>query len=72
MILVLALLIKSTNANSGIYGLVIGLLTWIGFIVPLEIGELVWEKIPFRLFLLRIGNQFVGIGISGLILGAWQ
>jgi hypothetical protein len=72
MILVLALLIKFTNANSGSSGLVIGLLIWIGFIVPMEIGELVWEKIPFRLFLLRIGNQFVGFCISGFILGAWQ
>jgi hypothetical protein len=72
MILVLAILIKSSNGNSGSYGLVIGLMTWIGFIVPMEIGELVWEKIPFRLFLLRVGNQFVGIGISGFILGAWQ
>jgi hypothetical protein len=72
MILVLALLIKFTNANSGSSGLVIGLLIWIGFIVPMEIGELVWEKIPFRLFLLRIGNQFVGLCISGFILGAWQ
>jgi len=33
---------------------------------------LIWEKIPFRLFLIRIGNQFIGMGISGFILGAWQ
>jgi hypothetical protein len=52
--------------------LLVGLLGWIGFVVPLETGELIWEKIPFKLFLIRIGNQFVGMGISGFILGAWQ
>jgi len=72
MIFVLVIIIKLANINNGPGGLIVGLLCWIGFIVPMEIGELVWEKIPFRLFLIRIGNQFVGIGISGFILGAWQ
>ncbi len=66
-------IIKLANINNGSGGLIVGLLCWIGFIVPMEIGELILgEKIPFRLFLIRIGNQFVGIGISGFILGAWQ
>jgi hypothetical protein len=72
MVLVLVIIIMLANINNGLGGLIIGILFWIGFIVPMEIGELIWEKIPFRLFLIRIGNQFVGIGISGLILGAWQ
>lgn len=72
MILVLAILIKFANATNGFGGILIGLLTWIGFIVPMETGELIWEKIPFRLFLIRTGNQLVGIAVSGFILGAWQ
>ena len=72
MIFVLVIIIKLANINNGSGGLLIGLLCWIGFIVPMEIGELIWEKIPFRLFLIRIGNQFIGIGISGFILGVWQ
>jgi len=72
MVFVLVLFIKMANIDSGLGGLLIGLLCWIGFVVPLEIGELIWEKIPFRLFLIRIGNQFIGMGISGFILGAWQ
>jgi hypothetical protein len=69
---VLVIIIKLANINNGSGGLIVGLLCWIGFIVPIEIGELIWEKIPFKLFLIRIGNQFAGIGISGFILGAWQ
>ena len=72
MVFVLAIIIKMTNTGNGLGGLLVGLLGWIGFVVPLEIGELIWEKIPFKLFLIRIGNQFIGMGISGFILGAWQ
>jgi hypothetical protein len=72
MVFVLVILIKLTGATNGLQGMFIGLLTWIGFVVPMETGELVWEKIPFRLFLLRTGNQLIGIAVSGLILGAWQ
>jgi hypothetical protein len=72
MIFVLVIIIKMANIVNGFGGLHVGLLCWIGFIVPMEIGELIWEKIPFRLFLIRIGNQFVGICISGFILGSWQ
>lgn len=72
MAFVLVILIKLTNSGDGLSGLFIGLLTWIGFVVPLETGELVWEKIPFRLFLIRIGNHLIGMAVSGYILGAWQ
>jgi hypothetical protein len=72
MVFVLVIIIKLANIDSGLGGLLIGLLCWIGFVVPLETGELIWEKIPFRLFLIRIGNQFIGMGISGFILAAWQ
>ncbi len=72
MVLVVISLIKIADIQSGPGGLVIGLLGWIGFVVPLETGELVWEKIPFKLFLIRIGNQFIGLAASGFILGAWQ
>jgi hypothetical protein len=72
MVFVLVIIIKMANIGNGWGGLLVGLLGWIGFVVPLETGELIWEKIPFKLFLIRIGNQFVGMGISGFILGAWQ
>ena len=65
MVFALVILIKLTDSNTGFSGLFIGLLTWIGFVVPMESGELVWEKIPFRLFLLRTGNQLIAIAVSG-------
>jgi hypothetical protein len=72
MALVLALIVKLSGAQTVFEGAIIGIITWAGFIVPLEIGELIWEKIPFKLFLIRIGNQFLGFIITGIILAVWQ
>jgi len=72
MVLILAILIDHTNSDTGPAGMLIGLLAWIGFIVPLETGELVWEKIPFKLFLIRIGNHLIGLAVSGFIIGTWR
>jgi len=72
MIFVLVVLIKLTHTQNGLGGVFIGLMAWVGFIVPMEIGELIWEKNPLGLFLIRVGNQLVGITVSAFILGAWQ
>jgi hypothetical protein len=70
--LVLAALIRLAGAATAFDGLLIGILAWIGFVVTLEIGELIWEKIPLRLFLIRIGEHFVALGLAGVILAVWR
>ena len=72
MALVLAVIINLANAATAVEGALVGVMAWIGFIVPLEIGELIWEKIPFKLFLIRIFNHLVGLGIAGTILAVWR
>jgi len=69
---VLAILINLAGATTLMGGIAVGVLIWVGFIVTLEIGELIWEKIPFRLFLLRIGNHLVALSIAGAILAVWR
>ncbi len=70
--LVLAILIRFAGGPSLTAGLVVGVLVWLGFVVTLEIGELVWEKIPFRLFLMRAGEHLVALSLAGAILGLWR
>jgi hypothetical protein len=70
--LVLAILIRFAGGPSLLAGLVIALIVWGGFIVTLEIGELVWEKIQFKLFLIRVGEHLVALGAAGTILGVWR
>ncbi len=70
--LVLGAGIGLAGARSAAGGLVVAALVWAGFVVTVEIGELIWEKIPFRLFAIRIGNHLVALGIAGAVLGAWR
>ena len=72
MSLVLAMIVNLANAVNIPGGLAVGILVCLGFVVPLEIGELIWEKIPFKLFLLRVGNQLVGLSLAGMILAVWR
>jgi hypothetical protein len=69
--LALAMLIVVTDAT--IPGaLLVGVFVWLCFVVTLELGELIWEKIPVRLFLIRIGNHLVALCVASLILGVWR
>jgi hypothetical protein len=72
MALVQAVIISLANATTVIEGIAVSVLIWIGFIVTLEIGELIWEKIPFKLFMIRVGNQLVGLSLAGIILAVWR
>jgi hypothetical protein len=72
MILVLAMIINMSGATTFLEGGMIGAIVCVGFMATLETGELIWEKIPFKLFLIRVGNQLLGLFISGGILAIWK
>jgi hypothetical protein len=69
--LVLAILINLAGVTDAVGGLAIAFLVWIGFIVTLEIGELIWEKIETKLFLIRIGEHLLSLSLAGIILAVW-
>jgi hypothetical protein len=71
-VLVLAVIVNLANNFTLIGGIAAGILVWIGFIVTLEAGELVWEKITFKLFLIRIGDHLVTLSLAGAILALWR
>jgi hypothetical protein len=68
----LAVVVYLANATTIFEGMIVGILIWIGFVVTLETGELIWEKIPFKLFAIRIGNHFVALSVAGAILAVWR
>ena len=72
MAFVLAVIVNLANATSVVGGMVVGILVCLGFMATLEIGELIWEKISFKLFLIRVGNQLLGLGSAGVILAIWR
>jgi Protein of unknown function (DUF1761) len=68
----LAVIINLANATTLIEGIALGLLVAICFIGAMLGGELVWEKIPFRLFLIRLGDQVLTLSLAGVILALWR
>ncbi len=70
--LALAIIVNLANATTMLGGIAMGGLVWIGFVVTLEIGELIWEKIPFKLFMIRAGNHLVALSLAGIILAVWR
>ncbi len=44
---------------------------WIGFIVPLKLGDALWGG-KMTLFWIGIGNMLVTLLAVGAIIGAWQ
>ncbi len=71
-IIALAIIIQLANAKTLLEGVVLGLVVSIGFIGAMLAGELVWEKIPFQLFLIRLGDQVLTLSIAGAILAMWS
>ena len=71
-VLALAVIVNLANATTLLEGIAAGLLVSIGFIGAMLAGELVWEKIPFKLFLIRIGDQLVTLSLAGAILAVWR
>lgn len=72
MAFVLAVIVNLANVTNVAGGMVVGILVCLGFMATLEIGELIWEKIPFKLFMIRVGNQLVGLSFTGAILAVWR
>ena len=70
--LALAVIVGLADATTVAGGIAVAVLVWLGFVVTLEVGELIWEKIPFRLFVIRIGNHLVALSIAGAILAVWR
>lgn len=71
-VLVLAIIVNLARATTVLEGIGVAILLWLGFIVTLEAGELVWEKIPFKLFLIRIGDHLLTLSLAGAILAVWR
>lgn len=62
-------------AYTGIDGLTGGLVGsfwyWLGFVVPVTIGTVLWDGKPWKLWFINVGYYFVVMQIMGAILGTW-
>ncbi len=50
-------------------GIVTAFAAWIGFIVPVTIGTVLWEGKPWKYWFLLAGNWLTSLLLMGLVLG---
>ena len=53
-------------------GLMVGFFNWIGFIAPVTIGVVTYEKKPFTLWILNNAYWLISLLVMGIILAVWQ
>jgi hypothetical protein len=52
-------------------GLVTGFMSWIGFIAPVTMGNVLWGQSTWKLWALSNGHNLLQLLIFGAILGTW-
>lgn len=66
-----AIVLRIANATTLTDVGVIGLIVWLGFIVPILMSPILWERKPFSLFYINGGFELVRIMVVGAILVMW-
>jgi hypothetical protein len=58
------------------YGVVGGLMsggwTWLGFMAPIQMDEVLWNNKPWKLYFLNTGYRLVSMLVMGVILATWR
>jgi|SRR3989344_4496687 len=67
---VLAFLVDLAGASVA-NGLMLGFLTWLGFLATSQMGMVFWENKPWALYMLQTGHYLVSLLVMGAILGVW-
>ena len=68
----LAVIVNLGKATTVVEGMTIGIMVAIGFIGTVLINELAYMKIPFKLFLVKFGDEFISLIVAGIILALWK
>jgi hypothetical protein len=69
---VLGNIIILSGAKTIVDGAVVGIMVEIGFIATLLLGDMIFEKKPFKLFLLRNGYNLIALSVIGALLAVWR
>lgn len=59
------------NGLSTQEAIVTGCWAWLGFIVPLQLGQKLWENRSWSLFIVNIAYWLVTMVVMAAIIGAW-
>ena len=68
---VLAHFVNYTEATTAFMGAQTGFWLWLGFIMPVQLGSVLWEQKPAEFFLINTAHQFVNLLVMGALLAVW-
>lgn len=68
---VLAHFVNYTAATTAFMGAQTGFWLWLGFVAPVQLGSVLWEKKPAEYFLINTAHQMVNLLVMGAILAMW-
>jgi hypothetical protein len=61
--------LKVSGTEAGLQG---GLWNWLGFVVPVSLGTVLWESKPWKLWAINAGYYLVQLCLMGVILANWR
>lgn len=68
---VLAHFVDYVGAKTALDGMQTGLLIWLGFLVPVMLGKVLWEGKSFNLYLIDVTHYLVVLAVMGAIHAVW-
>ena len=72
MCFVMSHFIDYVGAKDASAGATAAIWLWLGFVVTVGVGGVLFEKKPWALYLINMGYQLVSMVIVGAILAVWQ
>jgi hypothetical protein len=71
MAYVLSYFVDYAGAVVALEGAQVGFWVWLGFIAPVQLGVVLWENKPVKLFWMNTLYYLVTLAVMGIILAAW-
>lgn len=60
------------GTSGALSGLLVGLWTWVGFVLPVTIGVVLWDGKPWKYWIITYSYNLVGFLGMGVILALWS
>lgn len=72
MAFVLAHLVSFAGVLSALFGALLGVICWAGFVAPTTLSPTLFEQRPLKLWALQNGYLVLALAAMGAILGGWR
>jgi len=69
---VLAVFVGWAGASGAGRGAEIGFLAWLGFVMPLAVGQAAFEHKPWQVVAIGLPESLIGLVLMGAIVGMWR